>query len=464
VTPRELIVREIRECGPIPFSRYMELCLYHPEVGYYSRSADQFGKAGDFYTSSDVHAVFGRLLARQFDEMWRVLGSPEQIEILELGPGRGLFAQDVLDWSEKKFPEFCCALHYSLVERSPALRERLRLTLARHFKAGKASLTTEAYDPLTLSSRVAPGRSVHERLGGVEESGVSPADGTDEPCASENSSRGAAEYDSPAHYRGPRSARSWRSGVEQCRAEAKNECESHRDDTIIRAAALEVPIIIFANEFFDALPVEILSAQGGLKISEENGRLAEIWAPATPEELEFLDCYSVHPEVGERIEAPLTAQRAMIEIAGLVQRGFILAIDYGHTRQEQLAGRHRGTLAAYRQHSEGSNPYEAPGEQDLTAHVNFTALADTAAQQGMAVQPLLTQSQFLLGIGEQNQFSDAFEECRLPQERAKVALQLKHLITPEGMGETFHVLLASRGVAGEKVTGLSGLSFGKQRS
>ena len=112
--------------GPIPFSRYMELCLYDPELGYYSRNTEQFGKAGDFYTSSDVHAVYGRLLARQFEEMWRMLGSPEQIEILELGPGRGLFAQDVLDWSEKKFPAFFEALHYSLAESSPALRQRLR--------------------------------------------------------------------------------------------------------------------------------------------------------------------------------------------------------------------------------------------------------------------------------------------------------------------------------------------------
>src|ERR1700688_2675415 len=98
---RQKIEQEIRERGPIPFSRYMELCLYDPELGYYSRNAEQFGKAGDFYTSSDVHAVFGRLMARQFEEMWRLLGSPPQIEILELGPGRGLFAQDVLDCSEK---------------------------------------------------------------------------------------------------------------------------------------------------------------------------------------------------------------------------------------------------------------------------------------------------------------------------------------------------------------------------
>jgi SAM-dependent MidA family methyltransferase len=96
---RQKIEQEIHECGPIPFSRYMELCLYDPELGYYSRNAEQFGKAGDFYTSSDVHKVFGRLLARQFEEMWRALDSPGRIELIELGPGRGLFAQDVLDWS-----------------------------------------------------------------------------------------------------------------------------------------------------------------------------------------------------------------------------------------------------------------------------------------------------------------------------------------------------------------------------
>src|SRR2546425_758166 len=106
VSLRDKIEQEIRGRGPIPFSRYMELCLYDPELGYYSRDVERFGKAGDFYTSSDVHAVFGRLLARQFEEIWRVLGSPERIEVLELGPGRGLFARDVLDWSEKKFPEF----------------------------------------------------------------------------------------------------------------------------------------------------------------------------------------------------------------------------------------------------------------------------------------------------------------------------------------------------------------------
>jgi SAM-dependent MidA family methyltransferase len=101
---------------------------------------------------------------------------------------------------------------------------------------------------------------------------------------------------------------------------------------------------------------------------------------------------------------------------------------------------------AYRHHSASPNPYEAPGEQDLSAHVNFTALAAACENCGMQPEELLTQSQFLMGIGEKNQLADAFEECRLPQERAKVALQLKHLITPAGMGEVFQVLIASRGL------------------
>ena len=373
MTLRQKIGQEIRERGPIPFSRYMDLCLYDPELGYYSRNAEQFGKAGDFYTSSDVHAVFGRLLAHQFEEMWRAMDSPERIEILELGPGRGLFAQDVLDWSEKKFPEFFEALHFSFLESSPVLRQRLQQTLSRQIAAGKASAAGAGF------------------------------------------------------------------GLE------------------------ETPVIIFANEFFDAFPVEVLGQEGKLLIDEREGHFIETWAPASGEELEFLDRYSVQPEGGERIEVPLAAQNYMSKLAAALHYGFMVVIDYGYTRPELLAGRHRGTVMAYRQHSVSANPYEAPGGQDITAHVNFTALAAATELQGMYVHPLITQSQFLLGIGEANQFADAFEDCRLPQERAKVALQLKHLVTPAGMGESFHVLVGSKGVASEKVAGLTGLSFGKVR-
>jgi SAM-dependent MidA family methyltransferase len=159
---------------------------------------------------------------------------------------------------------------------------------------------------------------------------------------------------------------------------------------------------------------------------------------------------------------PLAALAIIDRISAKIQRGFIIAADYGFTRDEQLAGRHRGTLKALRQHSISANPYEAPGEQDITADVNFSALAAAAEKNGMRTQRLMTQSQFLMGIGEANQFADVFEECRLPQERAKVALQLKHLVTPAGMGESFHILIASKGADQKKVGTLSGLSFGRR--
>jgi SAM-dependent MidA family methyltransferase len=372
---RNQIEEEIRRRGPILLSRYMQICLYDPAHGYYSANAEQFGKAGDFYTSSDVHAVFGRLMARQFEEVWRTLDRPSEIEILELGPGRGLFARDLLDWSKKKFPDFFAALTYTLQEASPPLRAKLRENLSEHIPLGKAK---------------AP-----------------------EACTS----------------------------------------------GLCRTLAHDVPIIVFANEFFDALPVEILSTQGQLYIALENNRLHEIWLPPGTAELEFLDRYGVHPEAGERIEVPLISKQCMAQICESVGIGVVMITDYGYTRGEQLAGRHRGTLMCYRHHSAGSNPYEAPGEQDLTAHVNFTALAAACEQAGLRGEKLVTQSQLLMGIGEANEFADVFEECRLPQERAKVALQLKHLITPEGMGENFRVLIASKEMSPKKVSALSALKF-----
>jgi SAM-dependent MidA family methyltransferase len=151
----------------------------------------------------------------------------------------------------------------------------------------------------------------------------------------------------------------------------------------------------------------------------------------------------------------------MRSMAQRLQRGFVIVIDYGYRRDEQLAGRHRGTVTAFRRHTMSASPYEAPGEQDITAHVNFTALQEAGRSRGQEPQALLTQAQFLMGIGEANQFADALEETLLPQERAKVALQLKHLVTPAGMGQSFHVLVMSKGVDAASVHRLRGLKFAR---
>jgi SAM-dependent MidA family methyltransferase len=220
-------------------------------------------------------------------------------------------------------------------------------------------------------------------------------------------------------------------------------------------------IIVFANEFFDALPVEIVDHRGSVRVVENEGRFGEQFVPPSPQELAFLDSYGIQPEPGERVEVPLASLPWMDRIAGAFdgRRGFAILIDYGYTREEQLAGRHRDTLMTYRRHQASPSPYEAPGEQDITAHVNFTALCSRGGELGLELIALLTQSQLLIGIGEETQFADAFQDCKLPQERAKVALQLKHLISPEAMGETFQVLLLSHSVPKEKAARLSGLKF-----
>lgn len=375
---RQFIEAEIQRRGPIPFSRYMELCLYGgpggDPPGYYSGAREKFGKAGDFYTSSDVHALFGRLLARQFEQMWRALGAPSRVDLLEVGPGRGLFAQDVLDWSAKKFPEFHRALRYTLLEVSAGLRHRLEERFVREVGEDKVRV-----------------------IGSISD--------IEEPL--ENA-------------------------------------------------------IIFANELFDALPVEVVSARGQVYVGVENARFVERFEKPSAEVLEYLDHYSVHPHDGERIEVCLLARAILEQIASVVKRGLFVFIDYGYTREEQLQGRHLDTLMTYRQHAASADPYAAPGEQDITAHVNFTALAATARKAGLEAFPLVTQSQFLVGIGEETQFADAFGECKLPQEQAKVALQLKHLATPAGMGDFFHVLVLTRGVEKEKTARLDGLKFARE--
>jgi len=421
VTLRQKIQQEIHDRGPIPFSRYMEMCLYDPEFGYYSHAQEKFGKGGDFYTSSDVHAVFGRLLARQFEEMWRALDSPEQIEVLELGPGRGLFAQDVLDWSEKTFPDFYRAVHYTLAESSPSLAERLASQFRKRIEAGKVTV-----------------------LAGLSD--VGPSSG-----AVAQTPTGEA-----AHRSAPLTLRPTRENHEP---EGFAFSRAEKPPKLQRTLSPEVPLIVFANEFFDALPVEILSAKGSLRVAARDGRFLDEWAASTKDELDFLDHYGVHPDTNGRTEVALRSQSLMTRVAAGIERGFLIAIDYGYTREQQLAGRYLDTLMTYRRHTTSPDPYQAPGAQDITAHVNFTALSGAAEQGGLQVKKLRTQSQFLLGIGEATQFADAFEECRLPQERAKVAMQLKHLITPEGMGDTFQVLVASKGVDASAVETLSGLSF-----
>ena len=144
VALRPLIVRRIRERGPMTVAAFMDMALYHPQLGYYTRAPRRTGRAGDFYTSVDVGPQFGALVAAQLDEMRRlhaVGGGPAELDLVEVGAGNGQLARDVLDAAESTYPALHAAARLTLVETSPAARAVQPQTLGRHRARLHASLT-----------------------------------------------------------------------------------------------------------------------------------------------------------------------------------------------------------------------------------------------------------------------------------------------------------------------------------
>ncbi len=115
-----LILQEIQSTGLMTVQRFMELALYHPDHGYYA-SQKVLGREGDYITAPELTQVFGELLGLWFVDLWQRLGKPEHVQLVEMGPGRGLMMQDMLRIF-KKFPEFYQCLDVYLMEVSPALK------------------------------------------------------------------------------------------------------------------------------------------------------------------------------------------------------------------------------------------------------------------------------------------------------------------------------------------------------
>ena len=135
MTLREVIRERIRTKGPLPFAAYVELALYHSELGYYARADRRSGRAGDFFTSVDLGPLFGALLASQLAEMWRVLRSRDgetRFDLVEAAAGNGRLARDVLDAAAADDPAFYDAIRLHLVDRSRAARDAQTATLGPH--------------------------------------------------------------------------------------------------------------------------------------------------------------------------------------------------------------------------------------------------------------------------------------------------------------------------------------------
>jgi SAM-dependent MidA family methyltransferase len=143
---KSFILSQIEERGPVPFSQFMEWCLYHPSYGYYSTDRIRIGKDGDYFTSSCVHSLFGHLIAKQLHQMAGILGGGT-FDIIEMGAGGGFLCQDILDWSKKNAPSFWDRLQYYLIERAPHFLKEQREKLAKWEEEGKVHwLPLEAFE------------------------------------------------------------------------------------------------------------------------------------------------------------------------------------------------------------------------------------------------------------------------------------------------------------------------------
>jgi SAM-dependent MidA family methyltransferase len=364
-----ILASRIRGGGPMPFAEFMRDCLYHPEHGYYSRTSAR--RFGDYYTSVDVHPIFGRLLARQLAQMWELLGSPRPFLVVEAGAGVGRLAGQVLDFAARALPAFYAALEYVAVERSAARRAEHAARLASHGAAGRVS--TAADIPAAISFG----------------------------C-------------------------------------------------------------IFSNELLDALPTHrVAMARGALRelcVGVEDGHFIEVLrAPSTSLLAQYLREQGITLQEGQQAEICLEACRWIERAGRALGRGFVITIDYGHQAPALYGEQHnRGTLLAYREHTVTEDILDAPGEQDLTSHVNFTALDLWGRGAGLDRAGLVTQSQFLVALGRANEFGDLYEPGQTEIEKLRARLLLKNLIHPEGLGEKFQVLIHRKGIGTTPLTGLSG--------
>jgi SAM-dependent MidA family methyltransferase len=120
----QFIRDEIEKRGPQPFAWFMEQALYHPEHGYYSSDRAEIGRRGDYFTNVSIGPLFGELLAAQFAEIWKRIGSIDNFTVVEQGAHHGEFARDVLEATQRRFPQFFTALRYCVIEPFPKLQDR----------------------------------------------------------------------------------------------------------------------------------------------------------------------------------------------------------------------------------------------------------------------------------------------------------------------------------------------------
>jgi len=344
-----IIRARVQKRGPISFAWFMQQALYHPEHGYYSSGRCVIGRKGDYFTNVAVGPLFGQLLAAQFSEIWERLGKMNNFVIVEQGAHDGQFAWDVLEFVQKRLPEFFDALRYRILEPFPILEEQQRRRL-------------EAF-----------GDKVEWR-------------------------------DSPEPFTG----------------------------------------VHFSNELLDAMPVRLIS-DGTEKLVGLNGD----------------NFVFVERPVG-KTRFNQAALEWIDQIAANLQRGYVIAIDYGFLDEE-----FERNVQVRAQHRHLDSPFEQIGDADITMFVHWKSIVERAQANGLRVAGFTDQHHFLMGIichfargGSPERPAGDWGQSPLP-DRAKAKRELQTLLHPEMLGRAFQVLALAKDVNVE-VPPLAGFEFARQ--
>jgi SAM-dependent MidA family methyltransferase len=355
----EIIQQRIRKEGPISFHNFMEMALYHPEQGYYMAPQDKIGKNGDFYTSSSLGPVFGAMIGRQLEEMWRLTGGDE-FTVVEYGAGTGILCHDILDYLKDNSGLYN-RLRYAIIEKSPAMREMEKTHLREK---------VDWYDSIQDLS-----------------------------------------------------------GITGC---------------------------ILSNELVDNFPVHQVVMEDELMevfVDDQDG-FVELLRPASQAIRDYLADLNVILPKGFRAEINLEATQWIAAISSCLKKGYVMTIDYGYSSESLYQPcRSQGTLLCYHQHHINDQPYQQVGKQDITAHVNFSALCHWGLRNGLACCGLTSQAQFLLTLG----FKEYLRKNAAGNGNiAQIAVQevmLTHTLLVD-MGSKFKVLIQQKGMRDAELSGL----------
>ncbi len=212
--------------------------------------------------------------------------------------------------------------------------------------------------------------------------------------------------------------------------------------------------LFLSNELVDAFPVHRIQVVDGepkeIYVDYQDGQFVEcLCSPSTPEIKTYLRRLGMDLPSGYRTEINLEALRWMREVARVMNRGVVITIDYGHSAQDFFAPeRHQGTLLCYYRQMASDDPYTRVGEQDMSAHVDFTSLATVGEEAGLAVTGFTNQMSFLISLGAERMLDTLDPES--PEFRAAL-----HLLRPDGMGRTFKILVQHKGIPRPELEGLT---------